>query len=134
MKANEKSIPIIALVNSETYKAFKKGQAVSNNGLRSKQGNFWPSQPEYVDSDQYNTEVENKQIRNYIVERLFEEVGLPLIKTGINDFVLPIIKNKLSKDKKSDENHKHLAQIKARPLPNNVIDIEHYKNQNRKIG
>lgn len=37
-----------ALFTDESYKAIQNGAAVFNNGFRSKNGNYWPEQPNFV--------------------------------------------------------------------------------------
>lgn len=50
-----------ARVSEETYLAYKEGNAISNNGLRTPNGCFYPDQPEFFDDLEYSNICENSQ-------------------------------------------------------------------------
>ena len=45
--SKEKKYLLNALVDKETFEAFKAGNVISNNGLHSTKGNFVPNQPDF---------------------------------------------------------------------------------------
>lgn len=73
---SEKKIKISAYVSPETYKAMRTGRAISNNGLHSPQGYFYPDQPDFELDD-------NKQ--EEIVQFLLEHILAPVLVTFIVD-------------------------------------------------
>ena len=46
-KNKKKEYVLDAVLDEETYMAYKSGQAIDNNGLRSPKGSYWPKQPSY---------------------------------------------------------------------------------------
>ena len=44
-KNKKKEYVLDAVLDEETYMAYKSGQAIDNNGLRSPKGSYWPKQP-----------------------------------------------------------------------------------------
>lgn len=41
-KNKKKEYVLDAVLDEETYMAYKSGQAIDNNGLRSPKGSYWP--------------------------------------------------------------------------------------------
>lgn len=50
-----------AYITEESYEALQTGDAVFNNGLRSKDGYFWPDQPDYEEPDENETAEEESE-------------------------------------------------------------------------
>ena len=42
-KNKKKEYVLDAVLDEETYMAYKSGQAIDNNGLRSPKGSYWPN-------------------------------------------------------------------------------------------
>ena len=42
-KNKKKECVLDAVLDEETYMAYKSGQAIDNNGLRSPKGSYWPT-------------------------------------------------------------------------------------------
>lgn len=42
-KNKKKEYVLDAVLDEETYMAYKSGQAIDNNGLRSPKGSYWPT-------------------------------------------------------------------------------------------
>lgn len=47
-----------AYFTEESYEALRTGEVVFNNGLRSKDGYYWPNQPEYAEPDEEENDPE----------------------------------------------------------------------------
>ena len=66
-----------ARISDDTHMAIKNGDAIFNNGLRSKKGYFWPEQPDF----EFDNGIKEK-ILNKAIDFSFEE-GMYFLKRTI---------------------------------------------------
>ena len=131
---NKKHNRVDAYLSDEAYEAFKNGDAVSNNGLRTPKGNFFSDQPEF----EINNE-NSEHLKQFIIELLLE-AGVELVKDTIIPMAKDFFNSKLYPAfiQKFDEYSEHHLKKKnncntkqANQNPNNIINLYDY---NEKIG
>ena len=97
-----------ALFSDEANEAYINGDAVSNNGLRSTKGYYWPDQPEFEPCNEFK-EMLKQQIQMSAlntVDYLIYEIALPGTKRFVNEVIYPAIKKRWNDYKKNKEQKK----------------------------
>lgn len=101
---------MIATFSDEAYAALKSGEAVDNNGFRSKKGNYYPDQPTYREKDQYQDQLKQAGVDIAIgAATVFVfQIALPGVQRFTHEKVYPFFAEKWDawrsrKNKKAEE-------------------------------
>lgn len=137
--AKKKTYILKATVDKDTYEAFKNGEAVSNNGLRSTKGNFWSNQPEFSIDDRRDVKEYMQAEAVAIASGLFFTIVLPNLKRFTDEKIYPLISEKWDawrerKKKKQELNEKTTQKTEDRDPGSNLIRFDDYQKQKQDIA
>ena len=87
---------LTAVFSDEAYNDFMSGKAVDNNGLRSRNGCFYPDQPEFRLRSERDIKIANAltDIGLTAVAAVVLDIAVPFIKRFVDDKIYPFIAEK----------------------------------------
>lgn len=129
---------MIATFSDEAYAAYKSGEAVDNNGFRSKKGNYYPDQPTFREKDQYQDQFKDAGVKLLIDAAGYVtfEVVLPEVQRFTHEKVYPFFSEKWDawrtrKSRKADETK--VTPVPATATVNQVPEESGETSENCKI-
>ena len=125
-----------AQVTDEYVERIEKGEILSNNGLRSPNGNYYPDQPDFelVKVDEPDDEPDDEQdaLKEFAVDTIIEGLKLALIYLGYKGAtkVWPWAKEKIKgiKEHSCKNNEEPVIEAEAKEEVINELEID----ENRK--
>ena len=90
-KNKKKEYVLDAVLDEETYMAYKSGQAIDNNGLRSPKGPYWPKQPSYREKNHIKEQLKRAGADMAVgaTDYVVFGIGLPMVKRLFHEEVYP---------------------------------------------
>ena len=83
-KNKKKEYVLDAVLDEETYMAYKSGQAIDNNGLRSPKGSYWPKQPSYREKNHIKEQLKRAGADMAVgaTDYVVFGIGLPMVSAS----------------------------------------------------
>ena len=114
--------------------AYKSGQAIDNNGLRSPKGSYWPKQPSYREKNHIKEQLKRAGADMAVgaTDYVVFGIGLPMVKRLFHEEVYPFLSGKVHSwlnPSKTKATIKATEQLEAEVENTNVINLSDYRKQ-----
>ena len=133
-KNKKKEYVLDAVLDEETYMAYKSGQAIDNNGLRSPKGSYWPKQPSYRQKNHIKEQLKRAGADMAVgaTDYVVFGIGLPMVKRLFHEEVYPFLSGKVHSwlnPSKTKATIKATELLEAKVENTNVINLSDYRKQ-----